>query len=205
MPDSHALLVDLLRHGEVAGRECFRGSTDEPLSSNGWQQMQRAVALNAPWQRLLSSPLRRCAEFAEQLANDSDIPLSINPELREIHFGDWEGQSAEEIFAKNPRILTGFFEDPINNMPPGAEPLEAFSARVLAAWQEIILSHRADRHLLLVSHGGPIRMIIAHILGIPYNRLLNLEVPLASISRIRVNIARDNAPFCSLAFHGRLP
>ena len=55
--------VDLLRHGEVEGGERYRGSTDDALSARGWEQMRAAVGDACAWTGIVSSPLKRCAEF----------------------------------------------------------------------------------------------------------------------------------------------
>ncbi len=61
--------VDLLRHGEPEGGNKYRGALDDPLSELGWAQMRAATGDRCPWQAIVSSPLRRCAAFARELAN----------------------------------------------------------------------------------------------------------------------------------------
>ncbi len=51
--------IDFLRHGEVAGGSYYRGSTNDPLTPKGWQQMNQAIA-NRQWDHIISSPLNRC-------------------------------------------------------------------------------------------------------------------------------------------------
>jgi alpha-ribazole phosphatase len=67
------MLVHLLRHGETDGGTRYWGRTDVALSSKGWQQMRTAVAGRA-WDLIISSPLRRCAAFAEALAEKIGVP-----------------------------------------------------------------------------------------------------------------------------------
>ncbi|NIU60591.1 MAG: histidine phosphatase family protein, partial [Pseudomonas stutzeri] len=71
----------------------------------GWQQMRDAVALAGPWDVLVSSPLQRCAAFARELAAERRLPLRIEPELRELHFGAWEGRSAAELMSTDAEAL----------------------------------------------------------------------------------------------------
>ena len=61
------LHLDLLRHGETELGGGLRGSLDDALTANGWVQMREAVVARGPWDRLISSPLQRCARFAEEL------------------------------------------------------------------------------------------------------------------------------------------
>lgn len=80
-------LVDLLRHGEPEGGRRYRGSLDDPLSDRGWDQMWRAASGDTPWDLVISSPLRRCREFAEQLSSRLQLPLTIKPDLQELGYG----------------------------------------------------------------------------------------------------------------------
>ena len=59
-------VIDLIRHGEPEGGRRYRGATDDPLTAAGWRQMEAAVA-GLSWQRIYSSPLVRCADFARHL------------------------------------------------------------------------------------------------------------------------------------------
>lgn len=132
------ILIALLRHGETEGGARFRGSTDDPLSLAGWEQMRIAVG-KEPWQRIVASPLKRCAEFADGLAARLGIPLEIDDRLREMHFGGWEGKTAAELMESDGEALTRFWRDPASYTPPGAEPLRDFQVRVLAAWSDLRL------------------------------------------------------------------
>ena len=59
------LQLDLLRHGETELGGGFRGSLDDALTDTGWAQMRAAVVEAGPWSHVVSSPLQRCARFAE--------------------------------------------------------------------------------------------------------------------------------------------
>ena len=89
--------LDLLRHGVTERGGGLRGSLDDELTAEGWAQMRAAVASAGPWQALVSSPLRRCAAFAEELAARLGLPLQLEADLRELHFGAWEGRSAADL------------------------------------------------------------------------------------------------------------
>src|SRR6187401_779020 len=89
--------IDLLRHGACQGGEIYRGRTDVQLSGEGWQQMERAVRAPADWQRIVTSPLLRCREFAEHCARRFSLPLQLENALQELDFGEWEGRLVQEI------------------------------------------------------------------------------------------------------------
>jgi alpha-ribazole phosphatase len=127
--------IDLLRHGEAEGGARYRGSTDDPLTAEGWAQMWAAVRDDAGWDRVITSPLRRCADFARELARCRSIPLEANEDLREMHFGTWEGRTAAELMKAQPKALRRFWRNPLSHPPAGAEPLTELKARTLAAWR----------------------------------------------------------------------
>jgi alpha-ribazole phosphatase len=200
--ESATTTVDLLRHGEPVGGRKYRGRIDDPLSERGWVQMWTAVGTEHPWDAIISSSLRRCAEFAQALSEQTGIGLQLEPRLVELGFGEWEGRTAAELKTSDPEILNRFWADPLNNRPPGAERLEAFRERVIGAWDGLLRRHRG-RRLLIISHAGVMRMLIRHALDMPLDRLFRIQVPSAGLSRIAVDEHRDGPPFTRLVFHGR--
>lgn len=173
--------VDLLRHGEVEGGPCFRGRRDDPLSTRGLEQLREATALDPGWTALISSPARRCVDFARVLASRLGIEPQILPELAERDFGDWEGLIAAQIPAPS---LSRFWDDPTGFTPPGGEPHAAFRERVLGGWRRI--DAQSTPHALVLTHGGVVRLLLAELLGLPARALLQIEVAPASLSRLRL-------------------
>lgn len=196
-------LIDLLRHGEAEGGSRFRGRADDMLTRHGWAQLQAAVAEAPPWGHIISSPAKRCALFARNLAEAHNIPYTQEACLWEMDFGDWEGLTAAEIAATDAGRLSAFWRDPPNHPPPGGESFQRFQRRVLDGWNRIT-GHPA-RHLLLITHGGPIRLILAEVLGMPVQNLMRLEVPHASLSRLRISTDETGFSHCSLAGHNLNP
>ncbi|MGY4659474.1 alpha-ribazole phosphatase [Pseudomonas chlororaphis] len=169
------LRLDLLRHGETKLGGGLRGSLDDALTDAGWQQMRAAVAGRGAWDRLVSSPLQRCARFAEELGARLTLPVTLDPDLQELHFGAWEGQSAAALMATDAEALGRFWADPYAFTPPQGEPVLAFSARVLGAVERLHQRYAGER-VLLVSHGGVMRLLLARARGLPREQLLNVEV-----------------------------
>lgn len=176
--------VDLIRHGEPVGGRRYRGQLDDPLSELGWAQMWHAVGENRRWQRIVTSPLSRCRAFAEALAEKDGVPLHLDPRLMEVGFGVWEGRSRDELKAELGASLGHFYTDPVAHRPEGAESLDDFSARVLAAWQEWTERH-GDERVLMVVHAGVIRAILGGVLGIPHQNYYRLNVDNAGLTRIQ--------------------
>jgi len=183
------MLIDLIRHGEPVGGRRYRGQVDDPLSDRGWLQMWAAVPEQPPWQRIVTSTLSRCREFAWALGERRHLPVIEEPRFQEIGFGAWEGRTADELNQHAPGCVLKFYHDPIVHRPPGAETLADFSTRVAAAW-EALLAQYADQHLLIVAHAGVIRAITARVLGMPVQYLFRLQVGNAGISRVQVEAGR---------------
>lgn len=167
--------IDIIRHGEPVGGRRYRGySVDDPLTKTGWSQMRAAIPKKPYWQHIISSPLKRCLEFSQVLANELQIDYSVEDNIKEIGFGEWEGKTPGEILAEDSEALNHFYQDPVHNRPAGAEPLESFSQRVWQAYQGIIENHRG-KSVLVVAHAGVARAIIANILNMSledvYSRL----------------------------------
>lgn len=177
--------IDLLRHGKTQAGNVYLGNTDVPLSGHGYRQMEAAL-LDAPrYHSVLSSPLSRCAAFARDFAQQRNLPLHYDARFQEMDFGAWEGCSAAQIADIDAIALENFWRDPLACPPPEAEPLLSFHARVLAAWNELPARY-PNQHLLLVTHGGVMRIILCHLQQRPLSELLNLQVPHAALHRISV-------------------
>jgi len=172
--------LDCLRHGEVQGGTCFRGHTDDPLTPTGLQQMQAATNTGSRWDQVISSPLQRCATFATAFAQQYSLPLQFDDRLTEMHFGDWEGRTLDSLMGEDPDALTNFWNNPTDHPPPGAESLLNFQARVLSAWNDIIQQHPEQR-ILLITHGGVIRILLCHVQQHPINKLLEFDIKHGSL------------------------
>ncbi|NMX91080.1 MULTISPECIES: alpha-ribazole phosphatase family protein [unclassified Pseudomonas] len=182
------LHLDLLRHGETELGGGLRGSLDDALTAKGWTQMReavQAVQARGPWDRLISSPLQRCARFADELGARLNLPVHLEQDLQELHFGAWEGQSAAKLMETDAQALGLFWADPYSFTPPGGEPVEGFSRRVRDA---VLRLHQlyAGQRVLLISHGGVMRLLLAQARGLPREQLLNVEVGHGGLFSLRV-------------------
>lgn len=181
--------IDLLRHGEPVGGRRYRGQVDDALSEKGWEQMWNAVGAEPEWQQIVSSPLQRCSAFAASLAESMALAVQLEPRFREVGFGDWEGKTRDELDRLEPGQVARFYQDPVTNRPPGAEPLHEFAGRVQAAFDDM-LDRCAGQSVLVVAHAGVIRVILAYTLEIPFASMYRISVPNAGISRITTHRER---------------
>lgn len=179
------LRLDLLRHGETELGGGLRGSLDDALTEKGWAQMRAAVMAGGPWDRLISSPLQRCARFAAELGEQLNLPVQLETDLQELHFGVWEGQSAAALMETDAEALGLFWADPYSFTPPQGEPVSDFADRVLGAVARLHQAYAGER-VLLISHGGVMRLLLAQARGLPREQLLNVEVAHASLFALSV-------------------
>jgi broad specificity phosphatase PhoE len=170
--------LDLLRHGDT-GQRSYRGQLDDPLSALGWTQLRAAVADHA-WDRIVSSPMARCADFARELAAQRGLPLRLDPRLAEYHFGEWQGVPIETLAEQQGEALGRFWADPVAHPPPGAEGFSAFRGRLCAALDEAAGEARMGR-LLVVTHGGAIRLLRCVAEGRGFGDMAGIEVGHASL------------------------
>lgn len=195
--------IDLLRHGECQGGEIYRGITDVPLTDRGWRQMESSLHIDVahaetPWQRIVSSPLQRCRLFAEAKSQQLSIPVQVHEDFREMNFGDWEGRSIDEVHREDAEAVTNFYRDPAAVAPPNGESMQMVQGRLLSAWQQVLDTHRGE-HLLLIQHGGTIRILLAELLQMPLAAVTRLEIHYASLSRVQI-YETDTEPFPKLVF-----
>jgi len=157
----------LVRHGETNGASSIRyfGSTDVELSAHGRAQMAQAASALASrrvdlW---LASNLRRSWVAAGIVGRGA--PVRIDPDLREVHFGQWEGLTREEIQARDPVLFQDWQAGAEGFEYPGGEARAAFRSRVGRALERITASGAAN--VAGVLHKGVIREMARQLTGAP--------------------------------------
>jgi len=179
----------LLRHGttnwNISGR--LQGHSDLALNARGLQQAAAAAARLKVEKidRIYSSDLKRARQTARIIATEHGMPVITLPELREIHFGDWEGLTYASIRARYPQSTENWAEDLLNFAPPGGESLAHMAARVTGV-MEGLSSTLADSSLAIVAHGGPLQVLICLALGLPPERYWQFHLGTGSISQINL-------------------
>ena len=195
-------IIELLRHGQVEGDDVFRGSTDVKLSDTGWQQMERATQGDNTWDMIISSPLLRCQNFANHLAERHRLPIDDRSALQEIDFGRWEGCTPDDILVTDNQLLQDWWNNPTQVTPPKGESFQHFRCRVLECWQSLLNEHKGQK-LLLITHAGVIRIILMKILGMQEENLFRIDVDYANLTRIRVH-HDETGDWPSLISHGNI-
>ena len=159
--------IVMVRHGETEGRSSvrFHGSADVPLCDEGRAQLRRSArAMRTEiFDLVVASPLRRSWEGAAIVSGGA--PIRLESDFREIHFGRWEGLTAEEIEASDPALYQDWQSGAANFDYPGGEPRVEFPERVKRGLDSLMASGAVS--VLLVSHKGVIRTIGEQLLGHP--------------------------------------
>ena len=159
MPDPPRRLL-LLRHGQSSwnadGR--WQGQADPPLSPLGEAQAREAADRLKPGQfhRVVASDLQRALRTAEILAEALDLAVEVDPDLREIDVGDWQGLTRAEINQRAPGALADWSEGR-SESTPGGETRTHLTDRARAVLLRVAAEAGAGDQVLLVSHGALIR------------------------------------------------
>ena len=181
----------LVRHGvtdlTVAGRLDGRGGPDPSLNAEGRRQAAAAAAgvrglIGDGTARVFTSSLQRAMETGGAIADELGVAASIDADWDEQNFGDWDDQSIGYLIASHPHELERFRKDPRYSRP-GGEAHADLEARVLAAFQRAVV---AGGTVVVASHRKPIITVLAHVLGIPHERIWRLATAPASLTLVEV-------------------
>jgi len=181
----------LVRHGETQANveKRYLGHSDSPLTDKGWEQAHHVakslldLGLAAAVQedssqgqsnedhrvRLYTSDLGRCLATANIIGKLIGLEPIIEPDLRELNFGEWDGMTYEDIMSNNRSLAERWYEDPFTIPPPGGETVAEMGVR-LDHWLNcrFITDTEVDEitTIIVVTHGGPIRWFHSkHVLG----------------------------------------
>jgi probable phosphoglycerate mutase len=179
-------LLLLIRHGETAwnreGR--IQGHQDAPLSERGLLQARLLARWLEPERldAIYSSDLQRSRVTAEVLA-ERRSPVLLEPRVREGRFGAFEGLTHGEIRERYPEAYAAWRADALRNRPPGGETLEDLQERCMGALREHLPRH-PGRAVAVVTHGGPIRVMVCGVLGLPMEVYPRLRVENTAVTRL---------------------
>lgn len=193
----------LIRHGVTVGGEQrrYKGSIDVPLSDEGWEQAQKTAAFicsdvarraakaeqegHAPsrLKAIYASPLSRALRTAEAICAPLGMHPFVYPDLRERHFGVWEGMTFSEIKEQYPEEFSAWAHNPLDHAPTGGETTREVETRCVKAMHEILDRHKGES-LAIVAHGGVNRVMLCNIMGLPLEHIFRIEQDNAAVSII---------------------
>lgn len=179
----------LVRHGitEANYLGIYQGQADVPLSAKGRLQIAalRERLRDERFAVCYTSALARARVSAEILLEEHFCPLRSTPNLNELSYGAWEGLTRAQVRERYPDAWEEFLEDPIIHAAPGGETNADLRARVTRVLAEIADQYQ-DEAILIVSHGGTLRAIIAGYLNLDPSESWKLRIDNASLSVIDV-------------------
>lgn len=179
----------IVRHGATAnnaeGR--YTGQSTAPMSALGVRQVaalaERLAAF--PLDAIITSDLPRARATAQQIAVSHHCAITLDPDLRELSLGDWEGLSPTEARALDPEAFRAWRDDPLTSAPPNGETLARLADRVRNArlrWR----AGPPERTTLWVTHGGVISALLCDILGLDLSQRGRFRRDNASITEIGI-------------------
>lgn len=171
-PPPGAASILLVRHGESAPArlnqsfELVDGHGDPELDPVGVEQAQRVAErlVGEPIAAIYISTLRRTAETAAPLAARLGISPVVEPDIREVHLGEWEAGLFRIRVREQHPIAQEMFAKERWDVIPGAEPKEQFEARVRGALNRVAARHR-DHMVAVFTHGGVIGQALSLATG----------------------------------------
>jgi alpha-ribazole phosphatase len=180
--------LTLVRHTslDISPSICY-GQADVAVSSKFEKERLALQEKLMPFKfdAIYSSPLQRCHQLAQALCADESLgfathEIRLDPRLKELHFGDWEMQAWDSI----PRdIFDIWANDYANLSPPNGETFSQLHSRSKSFVSDVS-AHSLDENLLVVTHGGLIRALIAEVLQMPLKRLFRLNIDHASVTQL---------------------
>ena len=187
-------LVTVLRHGQVAGRaHVYRGVLDDPMTEAGTARVREvAERLARPgYDRVATSPRRRCRTFAAEYAGQRGCPLAVLDAMAEMGFGAWEGLTPAEATLSDPAQHELFRTSAGRVPPPGGESVAELRQRVRRGWEAWLADARGG-HRLLVTHAGVMRALLMELVGLEPAHVYRIALPEAA--HFQVSVLPGEAP-----------
>ena len=191
--------LTLVRHTslDIASNICY-GQSDVDVSSkfDAERQILQKKLAKFEFDAIYTSPLLRCHKLAHALCADQSLGFSatdiqIDARLKEIHFGDWEMNTWDAI----PReIFDSWASDYANLAPPNGETFTQLHLRA-KSFIEDVSNHSHGKNILVVTHGGLIRALIAEVLQIPLKGLFRITIDYASVTQLEFKDAIPKVHF----------
>lgn len=170
-----------IRHGPTHSKALV-GLTDLPADLTDRVALEKLSAYLPRDAVVISSDLRRAVDTADAIQGNR-ARLDHTPRLRELHFGEWENLTYDEISARDPCMAREYVDRPGEITPPGGEPWAEARERVDRIVDELSESH-AGRHIVAVAHFGVILTQIQRVMNLENAKILDRKIDNLSVTRI---------------------
>ena len=186
------LRLYFMRHGETVWNteRRYQGMTDIELSEEGLRQAECAAKRfkNIKIDKIYASPLKRAMKTAEKIAAEKGLEIISEDDFREIHFGEWEGKTVPELTEKYGESYTNFIRDPHKYGFHGEGSVENVINRIKPGIDRLIAEEKGN--VLIVSHGGIIRLMIMYIMGLDSSWFTKMWINNTGVSIIEIKDGR---------------
>lgn len=186
----------------------YKGWLDVPLSPAGAAGMEKSARIikkalkGGRLSAVYSSDLKRTLRSARILMKTTrplEPGLKVLPGLRERYFGKWEGLDYKEIEKKYPVRFAKWVKDPLRTSPPGGESTPRLEKRVLGALSRITGGLPDGSSVAIVTHSGPLRVMLAHFLGLPLRRIFRIEQDPGCVDLVHITGGKPAVKFMNLS------
>ncbi len=183
--------IYIVRHGQTDSnvRSTYLGHTDIELNSCGIRQAEKLAEKlsGVKFDALYTSPLLRAVQTAEQIAKGQNgLFMTMNYGLIERDYGDWDNLTYDEILSQNPSECQKWLENWIEYQVPNGESARQVHERVSQTMDKII-AQNPDSKILIVSHLGVIRHMIAYLLDMKIQDAWKFTADNCSVSTVQIN------------------
>ena len=176
--------IILARHGETEWNveEVFRGRIDVALNETGLKQAGllgeylREVKIEAVY----SSPLKRALSTAEAIARHQKLDVTVNQDLIDLDFGEWQGLPSKEVKDKYRELYARWLSRPDQLEIPGGESLDGVRQRATGVVNEVIARHEGT--VVLVAHRVVNKVLICALLGLDNSHFWNIRQDTCAIT-----------------------
>lgn len=187
-----SLTLYLLRHGEttLSRTDGYCGDLDPELTAPGLQMAEAFAKAyrDLPWTAVYASPMQRTRATAQPLCDALGLEMQLRDGLKEIRYGEWEGQSREAVEERYREDYIRWLTEPAWNPPTGGETAVQVASR--ASWVIAEIEQQCPSgNVLVVSHKATIRIMLCSLLGIDLGRYRDrIDMPVASVSVVQFSV-----------------
>ncbi len=194
----------IIRHAEAAFnvQNRIQGHQDSGLTARGLFQAKRLAQKIKKMKidKIYTSDLGRAYATTLEIARCAKLPITRDPLLREIHLGDWEGMTPEEVDRLYDKGYQKWLKKPSAMKIPKGEGISHFRKRIIQRVKAIAQANRG-KTVLIVTHGGAITALLSYWLKADFdNILLNLQIDNTSMTivdetdkRVRLKVINDTS------------
>lgn len=186
----------LTRHGETLWNidKRMQGWANSPLTDLGIRQAESLSERlkDTVIDVIYSSPIERAYKTAEIIRKDRDIDIITHDGLKEIHVGEWEGLTVDEISSNEvyAEQLQNYFYNPSKYKPFGGETIDALAERCEKAIKDIRTTNK-EKTVLIVTHGIALKMIMMYFMKVTKEEVMKLPV-MGQAGLTQIQISNNN-------------